>query len=97
MESNANSLTEVLNQREIVNVVETVPHVKEDYANNARKDFSLAQVSALHVQAIAINVQEFGTVENVNQNMKWLMESAVQRAVLAVQQLHAILASQIIS
>ena len=56
MESNANSLTEVLNQKEIINVVETVPHVKEDYANNARKDFSLAQVSALHVQVTAKNV-----------------------------------------
>ena len=81
----------------IVNVVETAARVKEDYAKNVVKDFSLAQVNALHVLATARNAQEFGTVKNANQIMKRHMESAVQKAALAAQQLHAILVNQVIS
>ena len=42
--------------REVVNVLETANYVKGKYAKNVVKDFSLVQISALHVQVTAKNV-----------------------------------------
>ena len=83
--------------REVVNVLETANYVKGKYAKNVVKDFSLVQISALHVQVTAKNVQVFGTAKNTNQTFKRLTDSVALLLVLVAQQLNAILANLIIS